>query len=371
MLIHVERDRIPEDFTTMPVAIYGGGHFGGIVHRILSGRGIKPSCVIDDNEDIWGTRLGAAEIVSFKSFVDASREKGEVALVLGTIYGKQVLAKLDELPFVRAYEMYDWLDDGDGLPMTRSDLEDATEVDRLRSNVCDISSLWADEESRRVMDGIVRYLEMFDSGVIADICTSEEQYLIPEVVDAIRARGRGLRIVDGGAYRGELRHVFRKKSLPVEKWWCFEADQENFEKLLHHSRVDPSMEGIQICIGKGLWSASGSLWFDDGRETASKIADRETGERVDVVSLDDYFRDTSCNFIKMDIEGAELEALKGAVRTIQEDRPIMAISIYHSLADFWRIPQWLAEHLTGYRYIVRHHSMVFCETVLYAIPDEL
>ena len=51
--------------------------------------------------------------------------------------------------------------------------------------------------------------------------------------------------------------------------------------------------------------------------------------------------------------------------------PILAISIYHSLDDFFRIPYYLMEQLDCYHYYIRHHALTFSETVLYAIPDEL
>ena len=72
----------------------------------------------------------------------------------------------------------------------------------------------------------------------------------------------------------------------------------------------------------------------------------------------------------MDIEGAEYYALKGGLKVIKRDRPCLAISIYHSLEDYYRIPEMLMEELKNYAFIVRHHSFVFSETVLYCIPCE-
>ena len=73
----------------------------------------------------------------------------------------------------------------------------------------------------------------------------------------------------------------------------------------------------------------------------------------------------------MDIENAEQEALKGAEKTILRDRPQLAISIYHSDAQFFEIPIYLKEFLTDYEFRLGHYRDAVGETVLYAIPKEL
>ena len=69
----------------------------------------------------------------------------------------------------------------------------------------------------------------------------------------------------------------------------------------------------------------------------------------------------------MDIEGAELEALKGATNTIQTFRPKLAISVYHRTRDFWEIPQWIDSLNLGYQFHLRHFTIHAGETVLFAI----
>ena len=372
MLIHIEANGVPQNLYTASVIIYGGGSAGRAIYRLLSEKGVKITYIVDDNGSLHGEIFEGAEIVSFSRFLELNKERQNIAVVLGTIYGKSILAKIEGLPHVQIYEMYEWLEDASGNRQKRSaQFEDRAEVERLRVNLESLSPRWADEESRRVINGLLRYASTQNLADIAEICAAERQYFIPEVVKAV-SHLKGMKIIDGGACWGDLLSSIRTLKLPLEKWYGFEADGENFKRLQRTvSALDSSEQQKTVCINKGLWSATGSVYFDGGQGTASRIVEHETSEKVEVISIDDYFRDSVCNFIKMDIEGAELEALKGAARTIERDRPIMAISIYHSLADFWRIPQWMIEHLSGYRYLVRHHSMIFSETVLYAIPDEL
>lgn len=94
---------------------------------------------------------------------------------------------------------------------------------------------------------------------------------------------------------------------------------------------------------------------------------------VDVTTMDKYCSDNSIrpDLIKMDIEGAELSALRGGITTIKTCRPQLAISIYHAIDDFVDIPMYLNEQLENYHYALGHYSAWIAETVLYAIPKEL
>ncbi|MDR2260412.1 MAG: FkbM family methyltransferase [Azoarcus sp.] len=75
------------------------------------------------------------------------------------------------------------------------------------------------------------------------------------------------------------------------------------------------------------------------------------------------------NLIKMDIEGAEPEALMGAKNMIARHRPHLAICLYHRLDHLWRIPLMIHEWNLGYRFHMRQHAPLF-ELVLYAYPDK-
>lgn len=72
-------------------------------------------------------------------------------------------------------------------------------------------------------------------------------------------------------------------------------------------------------------------------------------------------------FVKMDIEGSELEALKGMSRTICACKPKLAICMYHKPEDMWEIPMYLKKLVPEYRLFVRHYSNSDLETVLYAV----
>jgi len=67
----------------------------------------------------------------------------------------------------------------------------------------------------------------------------------------------------------------------------------------------------------------------------------------------------------MDIEGAELDALKGAENTIRESLPDLAICLYHSPSHLWEIPLFISS-LGDYKFHLRNYTSFISETVLYA-----
>lgn len=122
-----------------------------------------------------------------------------------------------------------------------------------------------------------------------------------------------------------------------------------------------------VAVNKGLWSGKGTLYMEGGGDTC-KIVDYVTHNSIEVTSLDEIIGYEKVDFIEMDIEGAEQFALHGAKNIIMRDRPVLAITIYHSPEDFVEIPRMLYEWLDSYIFMIKHHTNVYVESILYAIP---
>ena len=76
------------------------------------------------------------------------------------------------------------------------------------------------------------------------------------------------------------------------------------------------------------------------------------------------------DFIKMDIEGAELNALKGGERSLKRFHPKLAVSLYHSIEDFRTIPRYLDSLGLKYKFYLDHHTIYENETLLFCIPQK-
>lgn len=88
---------------------------------------------------------------------------------------------------------------------------------------------------------------------------------------------------------------------------------------------------------------------------------------IETVALDETVYDRKPTYIKMDIEGAEQEALKGCKRIIQDYKPKLAICIYHKPDDLFEIPIMIKEMNPEYKLYVRQYADAWYDTVLYAV----
>ena len=87
--------------------------------------------------------------------------------------------------------------------------------------------------------------------------------------------------------------------------------------------------------------------------------------------LDEYLKDKNApTFIKMDIEGAEIEALAGSTEIVSANQPVLGISSYHMPDHLWRIPLQIASMSNGYSFFLRPHNEEGWDLVTYAISRE-
>ncbi|MBP7509952.1 MAG: FkbM family methyltransferase [Smithella sp.] len=84
-------------------------------------------------------------------------------------------------------------------------------------------------------------------------------------------------------------------------------------------------------------------------------------------TLDQYVND-KVTFIKMDLEGWELKAMQGAKKHIIEDKPKLAIAVYHNASDFWQVFEYVTSLRRDYRVFLRHYTEGWSETVMYCVP---
>lgn len=169
--------------------------------------------------------------------------------------------------------------------------------------------------------------------------------------------------VDGGGYDGAVACRFAEVTgYQYNKIYMFEPNGHFFELC------QKAMERVKKCIvvQKGISDSAGIIHFiEDGER--SRFAEGENDfVEVETITLDEYI-DEKVTFIKMDIEGAELAALKGAEKIIRNQNPKLAISVYHRREDIWEIPKLLLKYNPDYKFFLRIYSFTGNDTVLYAV----
>lgn len=202
-----------------------------------------------------------------------------------------------------------------------------------------------------------------------DICSSENHYFNPDVIEMNDHES----FVDCGAYNGDTIIEFINEVQDYKQIFAFEVDKDNYQKMLNNvSRF----EKIK-CFNYGVWSENKELEYgvgtsDNEPDDGKSILKTESGknniiQKAKVVSIDEELAGEEITFIKMDIEGVEIEALKGAEKIIKEQKPKLAICVYHRTSDFWQIPKLLKEFNPEYQFMLRHYTRNnLFDTVLYA-----
>lgn len=237
----------------------------------------------------------------------------------------------------------------------------------IQKRIEQILAKLSDEESRITYEKVIRFRQ-YHYGKDRPHFT-KPQYFIKEL-----GKSRDEEVfIDGGGYIGDTYKEFLKWSHShYERYIFFEPGTVNFEKF------KATTNDKRVCFKNlGLWNKQTNLYFTGGTSGAERIIeDEEQGnnvslERVPVTAIDLVPECEKATFIKMDIEGSEMKALEGAVNTIKNNRPKLAICIYHSNEDMLRIPEWCFENLERYSFYIRHHHYLPCDTVFYAIPEEM
>lgn len=170
--------------------------------------------------------------------------------------------------------------------------------------------------------------------------------------------------IDAGCFDGDTSREFVKWSGgQYKRIIAFEPDKQCYQNIIEESKVGiPNFEVLPYAT----WSSHAEICFSNDTGGGGKTTENGN-EKVIGESIDNVLKGDKATFIKMDVEGAELESLKGAAYTIKNYRPRLAISIYHKPSDIYEIPELLMELCPDYRFYIRHYTSCLWETVLYAI----
>lgn len=175
--------------------------------------------------------------------------------------------------------------------------------------------------------------------------------------------------IDGGGYNGfstlcYMDTFFKDKDVePLAA--IFEPDPQNaelcktnmreFKKVdVHTLGLSDRIEELAFAYGMG----EGSAYGKDGNIIV------KTGV------LDQIYSDKLVGFIKMDVEGSEYQALRGAEQIIKKQHPILAISVYHKRSDIYRLPELIMSMNDNYTFYFRHYTLSYGDTVLYAVDKK-
>ena len=350
--------------------IYGAGRRGREVADVLQARGHRILCFMDraaPDALVGGRPCFAPADHAAQALCEENRATVVVAVYNSGADPQEIDEQLSALGYGRRVSFLDfhavlgkelgesyWL----GAASTYSEQE---------SSILDAAELWEDARSRAIYHEMLRFRLSRDIGLLRTP-TLDEQYFPLDVSGWPSDAGTALRFVDGGAFVGDTLADLLRREMRVQAVAAFEPEAQNFARLSAFVAAHESEFSDAQLWPCGLWQESGSLRFAGGDGPGSRL-EADGAEQVPVVALDDVLLDFEPTLVKLDIEGAEIEALRGARAVIAAARPALAICLYHRAEHLWQVPLLIANWDLGYRFYLRYHGFNGLETVLYAVAE--
>lgn len=348
-----------------PVVLYPAANMASAAAVLLQARGVDVRGFSDKDPTRWGQTLKGLPIVSPVDI--ATLAPSGAVLVASSLYDSAIREYLAACSYTKIYSM-PFLNFRLPEVFVSREYFQATEAPfrpGAQEAILQLFDLLADDTSRQVLVSKIRYYLTLDKSLIDAIRSTKSIYFDSEVLmlsgDEVFA--------DAGAYIGDtLNQFLRITGGLFRSYEAFEPDPGNCAKLQQAAAAYPQRVHVRQAA---VTSRSGQARFRTTSGVDAKIVgdDDLSGEFVPVVSLDDYFYgQPPPTLIKMDIEGSEAEALRGATNLIKHHQPILAVSIYHYASDLWSIPRLIHELNPHYRLMIRHYTREIDDTVCYALP---
>ncbi len=346
--------------------LFGAGNLGRKILAGLRSVGIEPLAFADNNPRLWNSSVDRLQVLSPQ---DATHNFGRRAAFVVTIwspghrfaYTRQQLLDLNCLRVVSFVSLL-WKYPETLLPHYCLDLPHKIyeQVDDVRKAL----SLWADDASRREYLAQLKWRLLPDSDGLPSPVAQEEYF-----PDTLFSLSPNEVFVDCGAFNGDtIRSFLRRQGSSFGNVIALEPDPANFQELQEYlstldSNIKDKVTALQLAVAahkeKARFQATGTL--------ESAITDTGTLE-VDCAPLDEILGNCVPTYIKMDIEGAEPDALAGACRVIKQTSPVLAVCVYHRQDHLWRLPLFIKSLSSQYRFFLRPHDEEGWQLVCYAVP---
>jgi FkbM family methyltransferase len=348
--------------------LFGAGNNGKRAAGCLRSIGIEPLAFADNAESKWGTSIEGIPVLSPG---DAAARFGADAAFIVTIWNSLhryclTAQQLKDLgcQIVSPPAPLFWRFSETFLPSLSFDMSHS--VFGERGEIERAGLLWSDAESQAEYLAHIQWRATGDPANLPFV-TDHPSYF-PR--DLYRFSDEEV-FVDCGAFDGDTMRTFLcTRGMRFRRYHTVEANCEMWPKLIAQIDAMPSDVASRIALHECAVGAERSeCRFDSRGGLGAKLSDR--GDTlVASMPLDEMLGGEGATFIKMDIEGAEYGALRGARRLIERRRPVLAVCVYHSQSDIWRIPLLVESMVGDYRYYLRTYEGDGFQAVLYAVPNE-
>ncbi len=342
--------------TRKPIFLYGTGNGADKIIAVLDQYGVTLTGVFASDGFVRERTFHGMKVCSYSHVTERYGNDIIVLLAFGTTL-PDVTTFIEELD--RRHELY-----VPDVPLYGGDLFNEEYYEQNRASLEAVECILADEESKAVLHDCIEFRLQ---AKLSNLSRTEDGMT---TLKNLLGNKKYTTVLDGGAFKGDSTRLFAL-GLNTEKILAVEADPKTFEKLLAYSKEEKN--ATVKAVHGALWDEDGDLPYVSSASRGSSSEGQNHRAKVTTVpsyKIDTLFAEERAGFIKLDIEGAEAQALRGSMDVLLRDKPDLMISLYHRTDDIFRLPLWIHELLPDHRlYLRRIPCIPFWDLSLYAIKN--
>jgi FkbM family methyltransferase len=356
-----------------PLVLFGAGGLGRRTLAGLRALGRTPVAFVDNNRANWHSAIDGVPVLPPD---EAAARYGRTATFIVTIWraggphrfehSRRQLEQLGCETIVSFAKLY-WKYPETFLPFYCQDLPH--KVLQERESVRQAFELLCDDDSRREFLAQIRWRLQADFDGLPHPVEGP-QYL---ATDIFTYRDDEV-FVDCGAYDGDtVRSLLARDDASFSKLIALEPDPTNLRVLREYvGRLPAELSDRITVLPIAAASTHGTLYIDASGTAASatSLEERPGTVAVPCEPLDELLADSPPTFLKMDIEGAEPDALEGAAQLIRTSAPVLAICVYHQQNHLWQLPLQMRALRDDYQFFLRPYNEEGWDLVCYAVPPD-
>jgi FkbM family methyltransferase len=312
--------------------------------------------VFDNDRSKWGTVICGFEIKSSETDIEKYIHQNTAVLISTNGYEYEIAKDLMETKGLKEIQLFSnsncVVEEFRYLPET---------IDHHVDEILKISERFSDEDSKKYYINFIKACLSRNPIYFSNNPSSTEGYEYNTNLGKVGFHG-GAVILDCGAFNGDTARIFMGKTNNDCEVYCFEPVVENYLEL------QAWIDGEQLTNIHAIHSGVGdSTYIDKVYSTETKTTKAAVGNNrfqaetpvvsdIQVDSIDNMIQGKKVDYIKMDIEGAEMAALRGAKKTIEKYAPQLLISGYHKVTDMWEIPKFVLGINPNYKMFLGHQQ---------------
>lgn len=346
------------------IVLFGTGQFGRLTLQRLRDSGAEPLCFSDNNTTRWGTTVEGLDVLSPSEAV--ARYGSNATFVVTVFNGSAVRAQLRQMgcKYVASAAAVFWKYPQAFMPDLGIDTPEL--LVRSESEIRDCFELLADESSRHELCDQIEWRYWQKPEFLPRQEAPEDLYFPKDLVAPIAKEV----FVDCGAFDGDCIRAIARHNEDFEHYYALEPDPTNRQNL------ETFLAGLSSSVRKRITvkpyavsNLDGTATFTGSGDVSSKLGSSDVGTVVECRRLDSLSWDWTPTYIKMDIEGAEPDAILGAAQLLKEAKPVLAICLYHRSEHLWELPALIHSIQPEFSLFLRRHAEDCWEQVCYAIPN--